>query len=201
MRLKWLTDTHLYQVPTIRGDTFPITWADDDRLYTSAGDPVHFQEGDSNQASDPDCESIEFCGGFANGLVRTSPMYNTSTETGLDIEVIEGMPPGHTVSRIRGMPNLNGLGGWGPKPTGMLAIDGKLYLAFQNLLGRKPAVRGACQHGSDAAIIVSSDYGRTWDIDPYGEWELRRFGPMFSRFHLRGACLRPVREGLCRRGG
>jgi hypothetical protein len=82
---------------------------------------------------------------------------------GIDIEKLEGMPPDYTISQINAMPDYTGWGGWGPKPTGMISVNGVLYLAVQNLRGMKPPAYGAkSQHGSDAGIIVSSDYGRTW---------------------------------------
>ena len=41
----WTGPTAAYPETEKRGDTFPITWAVDDRLYTSAGDPVWPDKG------------------------------------------------------------------------------------------------------------------------------------------------------------
>ena len=110
------------------GDTFPMTWADDDEIYTSAGDPNWGAKWD-----------------------------------GLDVERFSGMPPHYTVTRVNAMPEYRGSGGGGPKPAGMISVHGVLYLAIQNLLGKKPAAYGTrSQHGDDATIISSRDHGKTW---------------------------------------
>lgn len=110
------------------GDTFPMTWADNDAIYTSAGDPNWGAKWD-----------------------------------GLDIERFDGVPPHYKITRVNAMPGYQGSGGGGPKPTGMICVNGVLYLAFQNLLGNKPAVYGAkSQHGDDATIVSSRDHGQSW---------------------------------------
>ncbi len=110
------------------GDTFPMTWADDDQIYASAGDPNWGNKWD-----------------------------------GLDIERFSGIPPHYDISRVNLMTDYRGSGGGGPKPTGMICVKGVLYLAVQNLLGKKPPVYGTkSQHGSDATIIRSRDHGLTW---------------------------------------
>jgi hypothetical protein len=110
------------------GDTFPMTWADDDQIYASAGDPNWGAKWD-----------------------------------GLDVERFSGMPPHYSVARINAMPDYKGSGGGGPKPAGMISVHGVLYLAVQNLQGKKPPVYGSkSQHGSDATIISSRDHGLTW---------------------------------------
>jgi len=117
--------------PAKRGDTFPITWADDGHLYTSSGDPHWGRKA-----------------------------------TGLDVERLSGMAPGYYISKVNEMENFVGNGGDGPKPTGMICVDGVLYLAVQNLLGKKPPLYGSkSQHGNDAAIIASHDHGLTWYPD------------------------------------
>lgn len=121
------------------GDTFPMTWADDGEIYASAGDPAW--------------------GGKYEGL---------------DVEKFSGMPPGYTITRINSMAGYKGTGGSGTKPSGMISVNGVLYLAFQNLLGAKPPAHGPqdqgqgketkiSQHGSDAMIVHSNDYGKTWE--------------------------------------
>jgi hypothetical protein len=112
----------------IHGDTFPMTWADDDEIYTSAGDPSWGGKGD-----------------------------------GLDIEKFSGEPPHYTISRVNPMSDYKGYGGKGAKPSGMISVNGVLYLAFQNLLGAKPPAYGEkSQHGSDATVVSSRDHGKTW---------------------------------------
>lgn len=118
------------------GDTFPMTWADDDEIYASAGDPSW------------------------GGKVA-----------GLDVEKFSGTPPHYVIARVNPMPDYKGDGGGGTKPSGMISVNGVLYLAFQNLLGAKPPAHGpqnerqgkhVSQHGSDAMIVSSRDHGATW---------------------------------------
>jgi hypothetical protein len=131
----WFSKTE----PQMRGDTFPMTWADDDEIYASLGDPNWGGKDD-----------------------------------GLDIEKLAGMPPDYTISRVNPMSDYKGSGGEGKKPSGMISVNGVLYLAFQNLLGPKPPAYGpqdngkqgeegkVSQHGSDAMIVSSRDHGKTW---------------------------------------
>jgi len=82
---------------------------------------------------------------------------------GLDVEKFSGMPPHYTITRVNAMPDYHGSGGGGPKPSGMISVHGVLYLAVQNLLGKKPPAFGTrSQHGDDATIISSRDHGKTW---------------------------------------
>jgi hypothetical protein len=82
---------------------------------------------------------------------------------GLDIERFVGYPPNYVIQKVNEMDDYTGWGGDGPKPSGMICVDGVLYLAFQNLLRKKPPTYGQkSQHGSDAHIIRSEDYGQTW---------------------------------------
>ncbi len=112
----------------IHGDTYPMTWADDDEIYASAGDPNWGGKND-----------------------------------GLDIEMFAGVPPHYTITRVNPMTDYRGFGGKGPKPTGMICVNGVLYLAFQNILGAKSPAHGTkSQHGSDAMIVSSRDHGKTW---------------------------------------
>ncbi len=115
--------------PGVTGDTFPMTWAADDEIYASAGDP-----------------------GWGN------PPKNE----GLDVEKFSGIPPHYKITRINFMDGYAGLGGGGAKPAGMISVNGVLYLAFQNLLGKKPPEHGESQNGTDATIVASRDHGRTW---------------------------------------
>lgn len=114
---------------TVRfGDTYPMTWADDDEIYTSSGDPNWGEKWD-----------------------------------GLDVEKFSGQPPHYSITRVNAMADYKGSGGGGPKPAGMISVSGVLYLAVQNLLGKKPPAFGTrSQHGSDATIISSRDHGKTW---------------------------------------
>jgi hypothetical protein len=166
---EWLGERIPYPELEVRGDTFPITWADDGELYTSAGDPIW---GPVEYAFGP------WIGGNS-WQNATTQAYSDPSMTGLDVEKISGLPPNHAIEKVNVMPNCNGIGGWGPKPSGMISVKGVLYLAAQNLLGYRPPAYGHCQHGSDAFIMRSADHGKTWSHDHLAEWELRRLALMF----------------------
>ena len=120
-----------------RGDTFPVTWAADDRIYTSAGDPVWPDKG-----------------------------------SGLDFECLDGPATNYQISRSNRMDDFRGWGGMGPKPSGLISVNGVLYLAFQNATGQGEENKGETPdalnilanygHGYDAQIVASSDFGRSW---------------------------------------
>lgn len=117
--------------PAVRGDTYPMTWADDDEIYASSGDPHWGKKA-----------------------------------IGLDVEKFSGFPPEYKITKVNEMYGYVGNGGEGPKPSGMICVDGVLYLAFQNLLGKKPAVYGKkSQHGTNASIVCSKNHGKTWTPD------------------------------------
>ena len=96
-------------------------------------------------------------------------------DPGLDIEKFAlGSAPDYTITRVNPMSDYKGYGGEGTKPSGMISVNGVLYLAFQNLQGPKPPAEGqqdngkqgeerkVSQHGSDAMIVSSRDHGKTW---------------------------------------
>lgn len=128
--LDWVGGRRPYDEAGVKGDTFPMTWADDDEIYTSAGDPNWGETGD-----------------------------------GLDVERFSGGPEDYRIHKLNHMNDYRGWGGNGPKPTGMICVDGILYLAFQNLRRMRTAPFSlVSQHGSDAHIVhavrnVSGCYG------------------------------------------
>jgi len=112
----------------VQGDTYPVTWADDDEIYTAAGDPLWG-------------ESI----------------------SGLDVEKFTGGPEDYKITKLNHMNEYLGWGGDGPKPSGMICVNGVLYLAFQNMLRmKKPPHSLKSQHGSDAHIVYSTSKGLLW---------------------------------------
>lgn len=151
---KWTGEPVMYPDKSVRGDTYPMTWADDDKIYTSSGDP-----------------------GWGDKY------------TGLDVEVFEGGPLDYTISRVNDMWDLYGGGGDGPKPTGIICVNGVLYLASQNWLRAKvPPFNMTSQHGSDAVIQRSYDKGKTWasnanNIGRHPFFPGHKFGgPVFVQF-------------------
>ena len=143
--------------PRIRGDTYPMTWAADGEIYLASGDPNWYYD-DNGEVVTSD--------GYSRGFVEDSVYRRIS---GMSVEKITGPPENFELTRVNDMLGFTGGGGSGPKPCGMISVDGTLYLAVQNLLGNKPPrYREHSQHGSDASILASKDYGKTWspDISP-----------------------------------
>jgi hypothetical protein len=136
----------------IHNDTHPMSWAADDEIYLSAGDPNY---------------------AFFDGVPRHVPWQEAFDKPelyphmgGVDVEKITGYGADFGIEQVNTMPGLIGPGGNGPKPSGMISVKGSLYLAVQNLLGKKdPPHRPNSQHGSDATILRSDDFGVTWTPD------------------------------------
>ncbi len=125
---EWCGERIPYPDKDIKGDTYPLTWADDGEIYAAAGDPLWGETAD-----------------------------------GLDVEKFSGGPTDYTITKVNPMNDYRGWGGNGPKPSGMICVDGVLYFAFQNMLGmRKPPFSLASQHGSDAHILYSTWKGGVW---------------------------------------
>ena len=148
--LQWQGQRIPYGEKEIKGDTFPMTWAEDDEIYTAAGDPLWGE-----------------------------------TVSGLDIQKFSGGPQDYKISKVSHMNDYLGWGGDGPKPSGMICVDGVLYFAFQNMLRNKKAPWSmASQHGSDAHIIHSSSHtqkGMLW-VPAFANIEK----PMFPGNHFGG---------------
>jgi hypothetical protein len=153
--LRWTTPRAPCPVDGIHGDTYPMTWADDDAIYMSSGDPNWAEiDGLPRKILWPDAA--------ANPALY--PLIG-----GLDLERLTGQGAEFGVEQVNSMPGFIGPGGQGAKPSGLISVDGSLYLAAQNLLGWRPSPhRPNSQHGSDAAIIRSDDHGRTWQPDLTG---------------------------------
>jgi hypothetical protein len=119
------------------GDLWPSCWGDDDALYVAAGDGRGF-------------------GLFTQDII---------------VGVVEGMP-GQENYRGRQLAGSNAVSDvwsgyeYNRKPTGMLCLEGDLYLAVQDLR------RETFSDAPAATIVRSSDKGRTWTWD--------RSTPMFD---------------------
>ena len=110
------------------------------------------------------------------------------TSDGLDIEKFSGGPTDYKITKVNHMNDYVGWGGNGPKPSGMICVDGVLYFAFQNMLRtRKPPFSLMSQHGSDAQIVYSTNKGWFW-VPALGNIEAPMFpghkfgGPVFVNF-------------------
>lgn len=151
--LEWIGERIPVSEKGIRGDTYPTAWAADDQLYVGTGDPCW----------------TKVDGQIVHGNIPERPELNETIFQqicGHVVEKIVGGPEQFTMERIHHLPGQTGWGGSGPKPAGMISVDGVLYYAAQNYLGwRAPRYGVNSQHGSDATILRSDDFGKTWSPD------------------------------------
>ncbi len=134
--IEWLSKEVPYPEPEKRGDTFPVTWAADDNIYTSAGDPAWPDKG-----SGLDVECLK---GMAPGyrVERVNPMEAYRGWGGC------GPKPTGFLS-VNGVlylafQNLTGSSALPPNPLEIMMVYG---------------------HGYDAQIVQSRDFGKTWSPD------------------------------------
>jgi hypothetical protein len=149
---EWIGERTPCPIDGIHGDTHPMTWAADDQIYMSAGDPNWVLV---------DGKPIGMTWQEAFDLPDVYPHMG-----GVDVEKLTGYGANFGIEQVNTMPGLIGPGGNGAKPSGMISVKGSLYLAVQNLLGKKhPPYRPMSQHGSDATILRSDDFGKSWYPD------------------------------------
>ncbi|MFQ6035356.1 MAG: serine hydrolase, partial [Sedimentisphaerales bacterium] len=118
-------------------DNWPITWADDDNLYTAYGDGWGFEP-------------------------------KTKKKLSLGVAKIIGMPPDFRGVNIRTESGERvGQGAKGAKASGMLCVDGVLYMLVRNV--------------GNSQIAWSSEHGKTWT---WCDWKFTEsFGyPTFLNF-------------------
>ncbi|MBE9570421.1 MAG: serine hydrolase [Proteobacteria bacterium] len=114
------------------GDNWPVTWADDDNLYTAYGDGWGFEPKVPKKLSL----------GFAR---------------------VEGTPNNFSGINIRSSDEQYGDGRSGKKASGMLMVDGTLYMW----------VRNANKKGERSQLAWSIDHGKTWK---WSTWKFKEFG-------------------------
>jgi len=133
--LEWTGPSVPYPEHGQRGDTFPVTWAPDDHLYTSAGDPVTPEHGDGLDvqriAGDPPHHTI----------TRLNPM--------ADYRGWGGTGPKPT-----GMICVGG--------TLYLAFQNASGQQHPNAAAAGVDAVINFGHGYDAHVVTSRDLGRTW---------------------------------------
>jgi len=125
--LKWLGERLPYPEKDIKGDSYPMTWAYDDNIYASAGDP--------NWGESP---------------------------SGLDVERFAGGPTDYKITQYNPMKDFVGWGGVGPKPSGMICVDGVFYLAVQNIFGQPAPHSKKSQPGCNAHILSCYNGYNQW---------------------------------------
>lgn len=134
--IEWLSEAVPYPEPDKRGDTFPVTWAADDNIYTSAGDPVW---PDKDSGLDVECLTGP---APAYRVERVNPMRAYSGWGGC------GPKPTGFIS-VKGIlylafQNMTGSSALAPNPLEIMTTYG---------------------HGYDAQIVQSRDFGKTWEPD------------------------------------
>jgi len=113
-------------------DNFPVTWTDDDNLYTAYGDGYGFDPVVPNKL-------------------------------GLGFGRIIGDPPDIAGENIRSDAENNGMGRSGKKASGLLMVDGILYMWARN----------ADNDGKYCQLAWSDDHAKTWT---WCEWKFEEFG-------------------------
>jgi len=113
-------------------DNWPLTWADDDNLYTAYGDGYGF---------DP----------------------IVPQKLGLGFARVIGGPTDFKGENIRSDAENSGMGASGGKASGLLMVDGVLYLWVRNADG----------DGHHCQLAWSKDYAKTWT---WGNWKFTEFG-------------------------
>lgn len=128
------------------GDLWPCAWADDDALYVANGDGAGF----SSVSYDINLGKITGTPYEANMVGRHVASSSVLSKVWIGDQ---------------------GLGPHNKKPTGMVCVDGVLYMAVQDLnCGGSHTFNEA----PAATIIKSTDHGKTWEYD--------RTKPMFSNY-------------------
>lgn len=100
------------------------------------------------------------------------PVWGLKTD-GMDFEKFAGGPLDYVISKTNEMYGYTGWGGEGCKPTGMISMNGLLYLGFGlngiNGIGNPPTANGhtVSQQQSSGQIVYSTDTGKTW-LPPIG---------------------------------
>ncbi len=128
-----IEDKNTVSIPLSDGDLWPSAWAEDDFLYVANGD------GKGLDTADP-WQDIRV------GRVRGNPWDNSLS--GVNLAFADG------VAKVWNNPDE-----YNRKPTGMVCVDGVLYLAVQDL--RKSSI-GIFDDAPTASIYKSTDKGVTW---------------------------------------
>ncbi len=130
------------------GDLWPAAWSDDDILYLANGDGKGFN-------MQGHWEDI-----VMNKLTGTPYEHNL---------VGEKIEPSTSISQVWGKSTS-----YNRKPTGMVSVDGVLYMAVQDL--NKVEGPKMFNDAPNATIIRSDNKGETWSWDPSS--------PMFSDYRF-----------------
>lgn len=119
------------------GDLWPMAWSDDDYVYTANGDGKGFNLNDGWG----DIVLNRLSGNIDTFDLRGTRLY-----------------PSTPLSQVWAHPDV-----YNRKPTGMVSVNGDLYLAIQDL--NKSQTPGIFNDAPNATIIRSNDKGITWMWD------------------------------------
>ncbi|MCB0096636.1 MAG: hypothetical protein KDE46_12985, partial [Caldilineaceae bacterium] len=129
--LEWAPKSSIQRMAS-GSDNFPITWGDDDSLYTAYGD--------------------------GNGFKPNVPQ-----KLSLGFARIDGPPTNISAANIRSSQEQTGQGSAGKKASGMLMVDGVLYMWIRN----------ADNNGHKCQLAWSTDHAQTWT---FADWKFDEFG-------------------------
>ena len=130
-QLEWAPESSIQRAAK-GSDNFPITWADDDNLYTAYGDGYGF---------DP----------------------KIPHKLGMGFASVSGEPGDFVGTNIRSNGEESGTSKNGRKASGLLMVDGTLYLWARN----------ANRDGEQCKVAFSNDYAETWT---YADWSFEELG-------------------------
>jgi len=131
-KITWAAPSTIVRQAT-GSDNWPMTWADDNNLYTAYGDGWGFEPKVAKKLSL----------GFAK-VVGTAADFS-----GINIRSLSSEQEGGGKS--------------GKKASGMLMLDGVLYMW----------VRNANEYGEQCQLAWSADYAKTWT---WSNWKFKEFG-------------------------
>jgi hypothetical protein len=131
------------------GDLWPTCWADDDNLYGANGDGRGFSD-------------LPFADVVVNRITGTPDTAISG----------ERLATGADVANVWADPSL-----YNRKPTGIICVDGALYLAVQDL--RTPPCPACFNDAPNASISRSDDHGRTWQKTRTALFTDHRFTTVF----------------------
>lgn len=129
--LSWDKSSNIFR-KALGGDNWPVTWAEDNRIYTAYGDGNGFKPKLEKKVSL----------GFAR---------------------IEGIPPNFSGYNLKSDGVQFGNGQSGKKASGLLMVDGVLYMW----------VRNANKDNEGSQLAWSTDLGKTWK---WNNWVFDQFG-------------------------
>jgi len=171
--IKWLTEPLRYYGS--QGDTWIVTWADDDNLYTTIDD--NFGVNDKVKQ------------GLKNHIDSYEPNFWTTfpCNSNLSFAKIEGSAADPKLFQVNCMSEYGRMGQpdgadtW--KAAGLICIDGVLYMAVSQHSGAGDYADNV-QRAYDATIIKSYDHGKTWSAKPKAGQPMFRSPRMATPFFV-----------------